>query len=152
MADSTTSTTIVVGADSSEPSLAALRTAALLAHTLSARVVAVFVRQTPAMVAEPTAGEAMVAVEQTLDDIELTVKSDCTTILDGAASWDFHTRIGDPAHEIVAVAHETGATWVVIGSTLHGPVASLLVNSTAEHLLHHCDVNLVIVRPDKVDA
>jgi nucleotide-binding universal stress UspA family protein len=41
---------------------------------------------------------------------------------------------------------------VALGATIHGQIAALLVSSVAEYLLHHCQLPLLVIRPEHEDA
>ena len=141
---------VVIGVDGTEVSLQALRHVAGIIGALGAKAIIVFVRHLPVVATEPGSEGAYAAVLESLDDLEREVKADIEAIFkDSSVSWSLVVREGDPAVEIVAVAHEHEAVAVAVGSTIHGALSSILVSSVAEHLLHHCDITLIIVRPDK---
>jgi nucleotide-binding universal stress UspA family protein len=140
-------TKVVIGLDGTDPSLQAVAQLAPLVQTLGGEVVAVFVRHLPVL-ADSSAGEAMVIVEETIDDLALEARTDAEQLLGPiGVKWSFVVRGGDPAQEILAVAHELKASMVAVGATIHGSLTSLLVSSVAAQLLHHCDLPLLIIRP-----
>lgn len=140
--------TIVIGVDGTGPSLEALTSTAAVAAALAVRVVVVFVRHLPPLAADPASGQAIAAMGDALDELEQETRDAAKEVLDKAGvPYVFERRVGDPGHEIIESAHEHNASLVVVGATIHGAVSSLLLSSVAEHLVHHCDVSLVIVRP-----
>jgi nucleotide-binding universal stress UspA family protein len=142
---------VVVGIDGTEPSLRAVAQVAPIVQALGGEVVAVFVRHLPVL-ADSSAGEALVIVEETIDDLALEARHDAEQQLGPiGVKWSFVVREGDPAQEILAVAHEQKATLVVVGATIHGSIASLLVSSVAAQLVHHSDLPLLIIRPEGVE-
>ena len=143
---------VVLGIAGTEPSIAAARAVAPLVGAAGGEVIAVFVRHLPVL-AEPSAGEAIAIVEETIDEMAEQARRDAEELFRGSGvSYEFVVREGDPGLGILAVAHEREATMVAIGATIHGPVAALLVASVADHLVHHCDLPLLIIRPDRAPA
>lgn len=141
---------VVIGVDGTDLSMQALRHIASVIPVLGAKAVVVFVRHMPVTAAEPGSEGAVVAVLDSLDELEREVREEVTRLFAGTSvSWSLEVRNGDPADEILDVAHGCDAVCVAIGSTIHGAVSSLLVSSVAQHLLHHSDISLVIIRPDK---
>jgi nucleotide-binding universal stress UspA family protein len=57
-----------------------------------------------------------------------------------------------PPHALHALAEETGAAFVVVGSTRRGPVGRVLPGSTAERLLHGSPAPVAIVPRGHEDA
>ena len=55
-------------------------------------------------------------------------------------------RRGEPAHEIIAYAEETGADFIVVGSRGRGGVKSLLLGSTSHSVIHGAPCDVVVVR------
>ncbi len=142
--------TVVIGVDGSEPSFEALARAAAVVAATGARAVVVFVRHLPPLITSPSGGEALAVMADTLDALEEKARERASAILLGAGvDFAFESRVGDPAHEIIAVAHEQHASLVVVGASIHGPVASVVLSSVASHLLHHCDISVAIVRPTR---
>jgi len=59
---------------------------------------------------------------------------------------------GGPAHAIAAIADRAHADLIVAGTRGHGPVAGLLVGSTAQRLLHLASCPVLIVPTPHADA
>lgn len=57
-----------------------------------------------------------------------------------------HTRIGDPASEIVGVAEEVGADLIVLGCHERGTVERLLLGSVSSKVLHHARCPVLVAR------
>ena len=127
----------------------ALRKTREFAAALGASVVVVFVRHFPAAAGEPMAEQGVSLVLESLDETEKEVEVATQEAFAGSGvSYSYVVREGDPAHEIIEAAHAHNAEFIVVGSTIHGAISSLLVSSVAEHLLHHSDVSLIVIRPD----
>lgn len=59
---------------------------------------------------------------------------------------DFRGAVGNPAHEIAALARETGAELVVLGAHRENPVTDLFFETTAYYTIEGCDAPLLIVK------
>jgi nucleotide-binding universal stress UspA family protein len=144
---------VVIGVDGTDLSMAACEHVAGMVAAFGARAIVVFVKHIPAAAAEPDALVAIGAVMEGLDELESQVRAQLEAMFAGTSvPWSLEVRSGDPADEIIAVAHEHNAVLVAVGATIHGAFASLLLSSVAEHLLHHSDVSLLVVRPEKNEA
>lgn len=140
---------VTVGFDGTEPSLKALSEVADLVADANGEVIAVFVRHLPVF-ADSGAAEAIVVVEETLDEIAESSRHDVEEILGSrGVAHQFVVRDGDPATEILSAARELGATMVAVGATIHGQIAALLVSSVADHLLHHSELPILVLRPER---
>ncbi len=141
---------VVVGIDGSELSESALRRSLPVVELVGAELVIVFVRELPSLAVSRFSADALAALSNTLDELEASCEAEVEKILaTSSIRWRFLVRDGEPAHEILEVAHEEGASCIIIGATIHGAVSSLVLSSVAAHLLHHSDVTVVIVRPDR---
>ena len=141
---------VVIGIDDTDVSLHAVKEVAPLVAALEGEVVVVFVRHIPVMTEATAAeaGEAIVLIENSLDELEKTGESDAASVLDPLGiKWTYVIKNGDPAREILAVAEDVGATAVCVGSTLHGAIGAFLISSVTEHLMHHCKLPLLVIRP-----
>jgi nucleotide-binding universal stress UspA family protein len=139
--------TIVVGVDGTDDSLAALAAAAELGESGVALVV-VHVRHeswmASAAVMEPGARPAM---KDTLDAEEDTARERAAAVLGGrSVRWRFDVALGDPATELIAAAHDHGATAIVVAGRSHGVVGGLVVGSVAQKLVRHSPVSVLVVR------
>jgi nucleotide-binding universal stress UspA family protein len=146
-----TGATVVVGVDGTELSLEALERTVRFAKAVSARVVVCFVRHLDIPMSDPATGVAAVVVlEGAEDELAGVAQKAASKVLDGSGlAWEFVSRLGEPAHEIIDVAHETDASWIVVGASIHGPISGFFLSSVASHLLHHSDVSVAIVRPSR---
>jgi len=146
--------TFVVGVDGTELSLEALRRAMGFGHAVDARIVVVYSRFFQAAVSDPIAGvSAALVLEEAVDEQAEEVKRNAEGLLGGSGlAWEYVVRQGEPAHEIIDVAHEVSADWVIVGASIHGPISGFFLSSVASHLLHHCDVSVAIVRPPRSRA
>jgi nucleotide-binding universal stress UspA family protein len=139
---------VVVGVDGSLASLHALRQAATVVRAIGGRIVVLYAWAIPTLAGE-SPGQDLALLVDTVDELEQTAEADALAVCSQAkVPATFMRREGDPARSIIDVAHEVGAVCVVVGATIHGAIASLVLSSVAERLLHHCDVSLVIVRPE----
>lgn len=59
---------------------------------------------------------------------------------------DLRVTAGNPAHEIAALACETGAELVVMGAHRQDPIVDLYFETTAYYTMEGCDVPLLIVK------
>lgn len=57
--------------------------------------------------------------------------------------------LDEPAELLLKVAHDTGADYIVIGSSGAGGVRDVLMGSTAMRVLHHSDVPVIVVPAQK---
>jgi nucleotide-binding universal stress UspA family protein len=140
--------TIVVGVDGTDESLAALAAAAELGEESGAALVVVHVRHeswtASAAVMEPGAQPAM---KDALDAVEKTTRERAVAVLARRSGlWRFDVARGDPATELIAAAHDHGATAIVVGGRSHGVVGGLVVGSVAQKLVRHSPVSVLVVR------
>lgn len=59
---------------------------------------------------------------------------------------DLRVTAGNPAHEIAALARETGAELVVMGAHRQDPIVDLYFETTAYYTMEGCDAPLLIVK------
>lgn len=139
-----TTGTIVVGVDGSDDGDAALSQAATLAAQTNQSLVAVFVRHLPVFIEASSAlGEALRALDEMEASIHEKVKA---TLDDRGVSWEFVTREGDPASQLIAVADERDASLIVVGHRGMNRAMSILLGSVASRLVHHADRSVLIAR------
>ena len=142
-----TTRTIVVGADGSEGSEAAIRWCAEHARALDAHVVAVHAIPPLANMVPP----GILTPARFPDDTEF--RRELATALDAwcepldAARVDFEPRLvdGPAAATLMHFAADEGADLLVVGRRGQGGFAELLLGSVPHTLSHHCAVPLVIV-------
>lgn len=60
--------------------------------------------------------------------------------------WDVHLGHGDVAEELIRVAHDVGATTIVMASHPPHGVTRFLLGSQAERLVHRSPVSVLVVR------
>jgi nucleotide-binding universal stress UspA family protein len=142
---------VVVGVDGSSASLHALRQAATVVKAVGGRIVVVYAWSFPIFVAEPLGPEVGLLFDAA-EDVGHTAEADVLAVCNQAeVPASFIRCEGDPGRSIIDIAHQLDASCVVVGATIHGAIASLFLSSVAEYLLHHCDLSLVIVRPESAE-
>jgi nucleotide-binding universal stress UspA family protein len=136
---------ILVGIDGSSESDAALETAADLGAATDRPLVVVYVRHLPAFIEASSAlSEAMAALDELAERLEVAVKG--TLAWRDDVHWSYETREGDPSSELIAAAHEHGASLIVVGHHGHSQAVSLLVGSVATRLVHHAPQSVLVAR------
>jgi len=137
--------TIVVGVDGSEPSMRALRFAARLAQDLSdTRLVVAHARHVPALWAPRHVPEA--EFSDVLDAAERFVREAAEHELSqGDVPWSIQSRDGEPSNVLRDIAHESDATFVVVGRSGWSTVQELLLGSVSNRLVHRADLNVLLV-------
>ena len=140
---------VVVAIDDSAESLGAIDAIIPSVKAADGHLTVVFVRHRPIMFDSVgvDSANAWELVEESIEEREHDAERDATSRLASSGiPATFVVREGDPAREILAVAKDHDATAVALGSTVHGPIGSILVASVAEYLLHHCPVPLIVIR------
>ena len=138
-------TTVLVGIDGSDESIAALELGASLAAATERDLVAVFVRHLPAFIeTSPALGQAEGALDDLVARLEVEVKA--TLAGRDRPAWTFETREGDPASTLIDAADEHGASLIVVGHRGHNQAVSLLVGSVATRLVHHAPQSVLVAR------
>ncbi|MDQ1426157.1 MAG: Universal stress protein family, partial [Acidimicrobiaceae bacterium] len=90
---------------------------------------------------------AQPATNDTLDAMEETARERAAAVLAGrSVRWRFEVALGDPATELIAAAHDHGATAIVVAGRSHGVVGGLVVGSVAQKLVRHSPVSVLVVR------
>jgi nucleotide-binding universal stress UspA family protein len=136
---------MVVGVDGTADSITALQRAAELARSSNLLLIVVHVRHssTWAGLSAMSAGYAA----QALDEIEADARRATRKTLDKMAiDADFVVRTGEPAHELIGVAEERSAGYIVVGGRPHSAAVSVLLGSVATALVHHFDGSVLVVR------
>lgn len=137
---------VVVGVDGSANAGAALLWATKVAAAQQCSLVAVHgVSSVPAASPLPL-GEAMDRAGQEIADIQ------SRPAIDAGLEVRTVVRTIDPRTLITTTAREVDARLVVAGSRGAGPIASLLMGSTATFLAERCDHPVVIVPSRDLDA
>jgi nucleotide-binding universal stress UspA family protein len=138
---------IVVGVDTTADSLAALNTAAELAHHSGAPLIAVHVRHQPRLVAESPVADGAAAVLTALDEIETATREHVTDVMAGRpVGWRLDVTVGEPAAELIKEAVDNHATTIVVGGRNHGVVGGLVLGSVAQQLVRKSPVSVLVVR------
>jgi nucleotide-binding universal stress UspA family protein len=138
---------LVVGVDDTDGSKNALARAADLARADDLRLVVVHVRRIPVMaeMSPWTIGPA----QQDLDVIEAAARRASEDVLQGTGlDWEFVSRSGDPAHELMAIADDRSAAAIVVGGQPHRAALSGLVGSVDAALVHRFHRSVLVVRGD----
>ena len=149
MADS-----LVVGVDNSDASFGALQAAATLAKRRPAALVVVYVEHAPAIAAigEFTAASADAALMEALEQDAERVRVEVSRRLDATGiDWRYEVASGVPAAELIRIATAHGAIAIIVAGKTHGAVSGLLLGSTADELVRHSPVSVVVVRHSPAD-
>lgn len=145
----TVSPVVVVGVDGSEGSKGALRWAADYAHRAGGRVLAVGAWQYPAMYY----GYAVVLPDDDLAaETERTVRATIVEVLGAEPDVPVETRIGQGPAAGVLLDAATSADLLVVGSRGHGAFTGMLLGSVSNHVVHHAQCPVVVVRTPKAGA
>lgn len=136
-------TTILVGIDGSEGSKAALLWAAQQARRIGAGIKAVWVCELPQSYGWPVAW----SVADLMTDTEKALAELIEEVLGQPPGLEVEALVveGHPAHVLEGLSKQ--AALVVVGSRGHGGFHGMLLGSVSSQLSHHCQSNLVIVRP-----
>jgi nucleotide-binding universal stress UspA family protein len=134
---------VVVGVDGSANAQRALEIAASLARSVDADL-AVF----HALGLMTVIDGEHVPSEGHRDDIERLLRNEWCALLQGDPSlrWRAEIVYGSPADVLLDMGHDLHASFVVVGS--RGTGDELLLGSTSNHIVHHCDRPVVVVPPD----
>lgn len=151
---------IVVGYVPEDDGERALDRAADLAQRLGARLHVITVIG-PLAAAYPVAvgAETLIAVPPAVarDDPGLDAQAQellrhADALIGGRALAEFHWSVGDPAHEIVDLAHDVEADMIVVGDHKRGFLGRLLERSVAHAVSTTADCDVLIVRPSRSRA
>jgi nucleotide-binding universal stress UspA family protein len=133
--------TILHPTDFSEPSRYAFELACNLARGLSARLVLVHVGTPPAVV-----GHAVLMPVLAKEQEELEERLQQLTASDGNLGVEHRFEQGDPASEILRVAHESRADLIVMGTHGRTGLGRLLMGSVAEQVVRQALCPVLTVR------
>jgi nucleotide-binding universal stress UspA family protein len=139
MASTPLGRTVLVGADSSADSRAAVAKAAELCSAMDASLRAVFVRHTPNRWWLSKQSPVDVAEEQ----VRRTVQDDLKGF---QVRNDFAVREGDPADSLIDEARLFGAVAIVVGGRGHRLTLPTDLGSVADKLVRHSATSVLIVR------
>jgi nucleotide-binding universal stress UspA family protein len=136
--------TVVVGVDSSDFSLDALRCAADRVDEIDGGQLVVLFAKFVYVALPNYVGEAIYA--DALQSEERYVRDRVTRALAGRrTSWCFVTRYGEPARVIREVARETGARFVVVGHYTRSRAAEVVLGSVSRRLVRSADCPVLVV-------
>jgi nucleotide-binding universal stress UspA family protein len=136
---------VVVGVDGSSESIIALEKAAELATSANSSLVVAHVRHRSAWIgmSPMTAGyEADILANAEAESRQASEK----VLAHAPIDWEFVVRSGEPAHELMAVANERAALYIVVGGRPHGAAASVVLGSVASALVHHYQGSVLVAR------
>lgn len=140
---------ILLGADGSEGSHAAVRWCAEMAPVLDAAVFAVFVSEIPATGVTGPVGMGGVgpAIDTEWYANMKTVLTEqwCAPLEAAGVTWQGEVLDGSPSHTLLTAADEVHADLIVIGRHGHGGLAERLMGSVPSHVAHHAHQPVVIV-------
>jgi nucleotide-binding universal stress UspA family protein len=134
---------VLVGVDGSDGSIAAVRWAAELAVPLGAEVIAVHAL---GLIERLEPDSAAVPVESHVPEIEERCRSIwCAPLSEMKVPHRQEMRFGPPARVILALADETDADLIVVGSRGLGGFPELLLGSTSSQVAQHSKRPVVII-------
>jgi nucleotide-binding universal stress UspA family protein len=137
--------TIVVGVDGSDPSIRALTFAASLVEDFrDAELVVAHARYLPYLWTPRNVAEN--EFSDLLDDAEQYVRESAQRKLEGRdLRWTIERRAGEPSQVLRDIAHDTDASFVVVGRRGWAAVEELLLGSVSNRLVHRSDVRVLLV-------
>jgi nucleotide-binding universal stress UspA family protein len=133
---------LILGYDGSESANAALEHTVRFAPKLGAEVVVVFAYYITPL----GGGEATHDYRKALEDIGTHEVGRAVTALE-AAGVETSARIeqGKPADVILAVAHDVGASTIVVGTVGENPISGALLGSVVLKLVQRSSIPLLVV-------
>ena len=149
MASTPVGRTVLVGADSSADSRAAVAKAAELCSAMDASLRAVFVRHTPNRwwLSKQSPVDVAASYNGVLDEAEEQVRRTVQDDLKGfQVRNDFAVREGDPADSLIDEARLFGAVAIVVGGRGHRLTLPTDLGSVADKLVRHSATSVLIVR------
>jgi len=142
---------LVVGFDGSEGGRSALRVAAGIGSSTGAALVVVFARHDQASLA--ASAQATLEHHRALDEIAVHIEAELADALaEYASGWTFVQPHGDPVVGLRHAAAEHGAWAIVVGHRSHGALVDAMIGSTAQALIQHSPITVIIARADGLDA
>ncbi len=87
------------------------------------------------------------AAEAAQKEIADEVQAKISALSTSSIAHFVHTRIGDPAKELIGLADETGADLIVVGTHGRTGVSRLLMGSVAEKVVRNGTCPVLVVRP-----
>lgn len=142
-------TVILVALDFTEASEAAFTQGLALAEALPGGELHLF-RAVPLDVGDPDA--PIRAPEAALADARAALEKDMRiAAARGATAVEAHLAVGDPRREIVELAVELEADFVVVGSHGKGPVTRALLGSVSDHVARKAPCTVIVARPKRIE-
>jgi nucleotide-binding universal stress UspA family protein len=139
---------LVVGVSGSRSSWFALAEAVSLAKETRQVVVVVFVRTMKWAPANEFSTLDVSLFTDALNFEEVVIEGQCITILDPAGvKWRYVVRSGDPAKELIKIAHECGASTIVVGGSRSNPLMQFVRVPLASRLFNRWPQSLLVARP-----
>jgi nucleotide-binding universal stress UspA family protein len=138
---------LVTGYDGSPPAARALSRAVALLQGRQGSIDVVYVAHVPSV--DMMSADALVEVEADFSEVEKELRASAAAELDGRVTWEFQSRRGPIAGELIEAAsaigdaHPSDTVAIVVGSSSSG--SHRIVGSVAVALARHCPVPLVIV-------
>ena len=138
--------TILHPTDFSEQAQHAFAAACSLARDHGSRVVVLYVRA-PTVVAYGEMGPIVPDPVWTPKDVKAAL--DALHLPDPGVEVEYRVAEGDPAAEIVRLAHVVAANLIVMGTHGRGPIAHMLMGSVAEKVVRKAPCPVLTVRPSE---
>ena len=149
----TTSRRILVPIDFSPGTRAVLELARTLAQALDASIDLVHVWHPPALIPKgllvlaPGDGRPPLSIEDLArQSAEVGLKDARATLAHAGIVAHAHIGVGDPAREILEVAKELAADFIVMGTRGRSGLAHVLLGSVAEKVVRHALCPVITVR------
>src|SRR5918999_5800244 len=134
-------TKILSATDGSKEAELASRTAAELAQSTGSELHVLYVGEA----ANPYAEEVGLAGDDRQARTVLDAEADKVRAVGGKVA-QAHLRMGKAGHEIVALAEETGAGLIVMGSRGRGGIRRALMGSVSDSVVRHAHCPVLVVR------
>lgn len=142
---------LVVGFDGSEGGRNALRVAAEVGTVTGARLVVVFARHDQASLA--ASAQATLEHHRALDEIAVHIEAELADALaEYSPGWTFVQPHGDSVGVLRHAAAEHGAWAIVVGHRSHGALVDAMIGSTAQALIEHSPITVIVARADGLDS
>ncbi|MEB3284129.1 MAG: universal stress protein [Candidatus Sericytochromatia bacterium] len=140
---------VLIATDGSSWSHQAVRRAASLLPLADAEVHLVSIAEVVALIAlgEFPLGGASAAREQSLARTETDARQAASILEERGIRLSVHTRHGEPAEEIVALANELGVDIIVLGSHEKNSLERLFIGSISDAVLRKWSGATVVIHP-----
>src|SRR5918995_1663802 len=143
---------VLLATDGSEPADLALKTAVTLAENTDSELHVVVVEELPyaydaPAVKSPASGFFLEAHERARKRLDRELEK-VRSAGEGGRVAEAHLRVGTAAREIVALAEETGAGLIVMGSRGLGGMRRALTGTVSDSVVRHAPCPVVVVRGD----